>query len=52
LALFKKKSKIYGSKSFQECLAAAKEEGAAVEKNGYCKMAEANKASLTLDLIL
>jgi ribosomal protein S7 len=32
-----------------ECLAAAKEEGAAVEKNGYSQDGKLTKHSLTLD---
>jgi small subunit ribosomal protein S7 len=43
--LFKKKKwKVYGSKVISECLAAAKEEGAAVKRMDTHKMAEANKA--------
>jgi small subunit ribosomal protein S7 len=49
-SLFKKKTKINGSKISNECLAAAKEEGAAVKKRmDTHKMAEANRLSLTLD---
>jgi small subunit ribosomal protein S7 len=41
----RRRTKIYGSKLASECLAAAKEEGAAVKKRmDTHKMAEANKA--------